>query len=361
MKILVVRFRQIGDAILASVICDTLKKSFPDSQVDYVLYDFVAPIFENHPYIDNVISLDKETRDNPLKYMKFVWDISKANYDIVIDIMSTPKSEVFTFFSRKAKFKIGRKKKKRGYTYTHKIPEPKDAVDKCHKFLKMLQPLEDAGYKLNYSSEFVISITDEEKARLRDRMSEAGIDFSKKVAAFAINSRRPEKVYPKEQMKELIKLFLEKNRDYQVVFFYSPDEKEYAINMYNELVSEDLNKDDKNSYSNRIFSNITTKNIRELAMLIKNCDIFVGNEGGPRHLSQGVGIPSYAIFSPGSRKKDWLPYNNSKHLAIEPYDLVLERKLTEDEFKTLSYEDKYKLVTPEKVIERLENFLKGEE
>ena len=35
--------------------------------------------------------------------------------------MSTPKSELFTLFSRGAKYRIGRAKKKRGYTYTHKI------------------------------------------------------------------------------------------------------------------------------------------------------------------------------------------------------------------------------------------------
>lgn len=26
-------------------------------------------------------------------------------------------------------------------------------------------------------------------------------------------------------------------------------------------------------------------------MLLKNCDMFFGNEGGPRHLAQAVGTP----------------------------------------------------------------------
>lgn len=37
MKILVVRFKQIGDAILSSVICNTLKRTFPEAEVDYVV------------------------------------------------------------------------------------------------------------------------------------------------------------------------------------------------------------------------------------------------------------------------------------------------------------------------------------
>ena len=34
MKILIIRFKQIGDAVLSSVICNTLKKSFPEAQRD---------------------------------------------------------------------------------------------------------------------------------------------------------------------------------------------------------------------------------------------------------------------------------------------------------------------------------------
>ena len=105
MKILVVRFKQIGDAILASVICKSLKETYPDAEIDYVLYDYVAPLFEHQQYLNKVISLSKEERKNPFKYLKKVWDVTRSDYDIVMDIMSTPKSEVFTFFSRKAKYK----------------------------------------------------------------------------------------------------------------------------------------------------------------------------------------------------------------------------------------------------------------
>ncbi len=36
MKILIILFKQIGDAVLSSVICNTLKKVFPESEIDYV-------------------------------------------------------------------------------------------------------------------------------------------------------------------------------------------------------------------------------------------------------------------------------------------------------------------------------------
>ena len=106
-KILIVRFRQIGDSVLASPICNTLKKTYPNSEIDYVIYDHIAPLFENHHAIDNVISITKEERKNPLKYIVKAWKVTRKKYDIIIDIMSTPKSEVFTLFGRSAKYRIG--------------------------------------------------------------------------------------------------------------------------------------------------------------------------------------------------------------------------------------------------------------
>lgn len=356
MKILVVRFRQIGDAILSAVICNTLKKSFPNAQIDYVVYDFVAPLFENHKYIDNVITLDKETRENPFSYFKFVWSVTREKYDVVIDIMSTPKSEFFTLLSG-AKFKIGRAKKWRGYTYTHKITEPKDAKNKCHKFLKMLKPLEDAGYKINYSADYSLFITDEEKIMLRDRMEECGIDFSKKIIAFATTSRKPEKIYPREYMKELIKITMEKYPDFQMVFFYSPEEKENALNMKKELEEADTN-----GFTKRIFTNVATKSIRELAMLLKNCDMFMGNEGGPRHLAQALGISTFSIFKPGSKVQEWVPENegalNTVNIAVVPMEYVEDGIITKEYYDSLTQEERYLLMTPERLIKRVDEFVK---
>lgn len=337
MKILVVRFKQIGDAILSSVICNTLKETFPEAEVDYVVYDHIVPLFENHQYIDNVISITKEERKSPLKYLKKVWKVTRKKYDIVIDIMSTPKSELFTLFSLGSKYRIGRRKKYRGYTYNYKIDEPEDAKDKVDKFLKMLKPLEKE-YNIKYINDYVINIAEDEKSYMRDKMVKAGIDFNKPVFICAANSRRPSKIYNPERMREIIKRVI-KEFNGQIILFYSPEEKEFIKNFHRELGNE------KN-----IFSNIETKSIRELAMLISNCDFFFGNEGGPRHLAQSLDIPSFAIFSPGASKKEWLSNANDRHQGVEPKDI-------DPECKKLSAEEQYNLICPEYVFEKIKEMV----
>lgn len=336
-KILVIRFKQIGDAILSSVICKNLKEKYPDSQIDYVLYDYVAPLFENQEYIDNVISINLKERKNPFKYLKKVWEVTREDYDIVIDIMSTPKSEFFTLFSRKAKFKIGRYKKNRGYTYTHSIKEPVGNYDKSEKFLELLSPLNLD--KNTFNKTYTLDFSNREKENIKNKMISCGVNFNKIIIPIAINSRREHKVYPIDLMKELVYRLLNKY-NCEIILFYSKEEKEFAINFHKEL-----------NFHPRIFSNIETKSIRELGAMFSQCDIFIGNEGGPRHLAQGVDLPSFAIFSPGSSKNDWMLKDSKKHFAIEPIDINIKN------YDLLTYEEKYKLITPNIIMENIQENL----
>lgn len=337
MKILVVRFKQIGDAILSSVICNTLKRTFPEAEVDYVVYEHISPLFENHKYIDNVISITKEEQKNPFKYLAKVWKVTRKKYDIVIDIMSTPKSEVFTLFSLGSRYRIGRRKPKRGYTYNYKIDEPRDAKGKVDKFLKMLKPLEQE-YKVMYDNNYIITLTFEEKSQMRKRMLDAGIDFSRPVYICAANSRRESKIYNTEKMKKIVERVRDELKG-QIIFFYSPDEKDFIMKFYEKFE----NKRD-------LFVNINTKSIRELAMVIANCNFFFGNEGGPRHLAQSLDIPSFAIFSPSASKKEWLSNANERHQGVEPND--------EGNCEGLDYKGKYNLIDPDYVFDKIEEMSK---
>ena len=85
-NILVVRFKRIGDAILSLPLCHSLKLTFPNSKVDFVLYEDAAPLFEGHPYIDNVITVTKKEQKNPFKYIKKVYNVTRKKEDFSITI-----------------------------------------------------------------------------------------------------------------------------------------------------------------------------------------------------------------------------------------------------------------------------------
>ena len=99
-RILIIRFRQIGDSILAVALCSTLKKSFPDAEIHFVLNKNIAPLYEGHPDIDKVITFDKNENKPFTAYIKKIWQVTHQNkYDVIIDMRSTIRTLFFSLFS----------------------------------------------------------------------------------------------------------------------------------------------------------------------------------------------------------------------------------------------------------------------
>lgn len=336
-NILVVRFKRIGDAILSLPLCRSLKLTFPNSKVDFVLYEEASPLFEGHPYIDNVITITKKEQKNPFKYIKKVYGVTRKKYDIIIDIMSTPKSELFCMFSRKTPFRIGRYKKKRGLFYNYKMKE-KDSLNKVDKFLnQLLPPFEEAGFDVKRDYDFNFFAEEKEKEKYRKKMLDAGVDFSKPVIAFSIYSRVSHKIYPIDRMKEVVKHLINKYNA-QIIFFYSADQKDAIQKIHKEI------GDSKN-----IFSSIETPTIKDLVPFLENCDYYIGNEGGARHLAQGVGIPTFAIFNPSAELKEWLPFPSEKNMGISPIDMLEKKSISLDEFYKMTPEEQFFLIDTETI------------
>lgn len=346
-KILVVRFKRIGDAILGLPLCHSLKLTFPNAEVDYVLYEEMAHLFFGHPYVDNVISINERDRKNIFRYLKKVREITRKKYDIVIDIMSTPKSELFCLFSLDSAYRIGRYNKNRGFTYTHKQKEP-ESLNKVDKFLKqLLSPLEADGYKLKLDYDFKFSAEAKEKEKYKKLMQEAGVDFSKKVVAFSIYSRVKSKIYPMERMKEVVKYIIDKY-DAQVIFFYSKDQKDAIQKIHKEMGNH------KN-----IFSTIETPTIKDLVPLFENCDYFIGNEGGGRHLAQAVGLASLGIYHPNSDLKEWLPFPSNKNMGIISDDTLSYHSISKENYKNLSHEEKWYLIEPKMIMDLVDKLFEN--
>ena len=164
-RILIIRFRQIGDSILAVALCSTLKKSFPDAEIHFVLNKNIAPLYEGHPDIDKVITFDKNENKPFTAYIKKVWQVMHKNrYDVIIDMRSTIRTLFFSLFSLRTPFRIGRIK---GYThfllnYRTDTYSKNLTTDMVQRNLLLAAPLEKIR-PIQYTKEFKLYLTDREK------------------------------------------------------------------------------------------------------------------------------------------------------------------------------------------------------
>ena len=324
-KALIITFSGIGDAVLTEVLCENLRKMDKDIEIDFVVKNNAAPLFTRNKAVTNVISYENDERKNIFKYIAKIWNITRKKYDIILDIESTPRTELFSLLSLSSKFRIGKNKISkhkilgfkitRGWFYTHKITEDRKNNTVIESIVKFLDPIvENQKVKMQYTLDYKVDITEEEKLESKKIMESVGVDFSKKIIMCGVNAVFEWKRWKKEHMVNVLKYVID-NYDYQLVLFYTPKEKDYTLEIAKELEQYSTNKKGK------VFYNITTKNVRDLAKIIANADIYFGNEGGTRHITQALGKSTVAVCRKNDEKTRWI-VEDENHLALVISDFI---------------------------------------
>ena len=337
--------------MLTSVLCNSLKKSFPDSTVDYLMHEAAASLFDDHPFIDNVIGLSTKQHKNPLRYLATLVTLGRTSYDLIIDAQSTNKSELVCLFcATKKAICIGRYKPKRGRFYSHTENAAPDLGHKIIERLSLLKPLAELACNIQYDSTMTITVPEQIKLKFQHELKNQGASFNQPLFVFAVTAKLAHKKWSQQQLQEVALHCLVKYKAQLVLFYGCNAEREDVHQFHNKM---ELNPN--------IISSIKTNNVMELAALIANCDLFVGNEGGPRHIAQSLGVASVAVFSPSAKKSEWLPSDSRAHQGLEWDDLLTKTKAQKAaihaqlDIASEQYTSLYKLITAQKVIDLVDD------
>ena len=341
-KILVIRFRRVGDAVLGTALCTSLRQTFPQAEIHYLLNTHIASLYEGHPDIDKVITFDNRDDKSLFRYICRVWSIVRKNkYDVIIDMRGTVRTLLFSLFSLRTLYRIGTKKSYTFFALNHPVDNRADRSKNMIKHnLEFLKPLEEIT-AVKYCRDFKLYVTDNEKKIFRDYMQSSGIDFSKPIILAVVSARLEHKIWDKEKMKVVLKNIINKYDGVQIIFNYVNAERLFATAIHAEM----------NNHP-QIFTNIEASTLRDLCALSVNCDFFFGNEGGARHLAQALNIPSFAIFPPKISKNRWLPEQGDRFAGISPDDFF-----SKEEQKLMSYEQRFSCITSDLVWAQLEPML----
>ena len=341
MNILVIRFRQMGDAILATSLLNTLRHNFPEAQIHFVLNEKIAPLFQGHPSIDRIITFADEERHHFVHYLKRVWQIvHQTHYDIIIDMRSTPNTMLFARFSPHTPYRIGVKKSYTRLAFNHLIPPcgNKSMVEHDVNFatpLNAIRPIQPV-------KEFTLHITDEEKHAFGTYLQEQGLDLSKPIMLANVTAKLASKVWDEDRMVWVLHQFMQTYPHYQIIFNYAPGaEEENARRVYEKL-----------GRPSQVFIDVQARSSRQLVAMGYFITLFFGNEGGARHIMHAARCPSFVICAPGNSKTVWLPQTSVPAQGISPADFATSKELAK-----MSREEQYALITKEAVWGKLKEVM----
>ncbi len=303
MKILVIQQKMIGDVLVSSIICNNLKKAYPDSRVDYLVYESTVAVIANNPNIDRIISYSKKYRKNNGALLKLAMEIRKEQYDIVIDAYSKIESWIVVGMSG-AKKKISYEKDWRTFLYTDNVKFaefPKTNLGLAiERRLSLLEPL---NLNIEVDPFPHIYLTEKEKESASQTFRDHGLDEGKKTIMISLLGSESIKTYPLEYMAKLIDA-IGNTFNVNILLNYFPKQLEEAKFVYN--ACSDLTK-------SKIYFDLFASDLRTFIAIMDKCDLIFGNDGGAINIAKALNKPTFVIFSPWIEKKIWSTFEDGIH------------------------------------------------
>jgi len=349
-KILILRYRFIGDTVLTTPFIKNVKEIFPDSKIDVVVSPNSGELIEGNPHVNKVYYLDttkfhkyeqsrRDVARNVSPANEFTSFFScakilrKEKYDLIF-VLKRSLSSAFLAFLIGGKERVGFNTETRSFLLTKSIPYDKN-LHELDNFLNCLNP-----YKKNpkrYTPE--IFPTSEEKKKAKELISLFD-PFKPKILIHA-SSAHPYKMWPKRYFANLMDMLYEK---YKAQFLFTGAEIDKEIY---ENILRFSRYTDKFKYIN--LCGKTT--IRECYALYENMHLAICVDSGNSHLAAAAGIPTYVLYGP-TRPEKWLPVGEKvfplkleQNLPCQPCDVKV----------ICSHVSCMKLLKPEYVLNQLEH------
>ena len=303
MKILIMKFRNIGDVLLITPLIKNLKLAYPQAKIDVALNKGTEEMITLNPNINGIIIYDrakiksKKGLKRLINEIEFSLNIRKKKYDLVINTTEGDRGAMLSFISG-AKTKIGYNSKKNlllNNVFDYDLPpqELRHTIETNLDVLRVLKlPIKDKKVEIFWNRE--------------DEYFIENLYLPKNFIHIHPVSRWLFKCLDDKTVASIID-YCELNLNKKMVLTCAPIKQELdkIDSILNYCKSEPINLSGKLT-------------LKQTAALNKKADFFIGVDTAIMHISAANDTPVLAFFGP-SGADHWGPWDNS---------------LTESEYKT---------------------------
>lgn len=289
MKILVIRYRFIGDTILTVPFLRNLRRAYPDAQIDMLVGPMSGELLENCPYIDNLIYFDttrKHKYENKNKkrrfFLSYVFELRKQQYDKAYILKRSWSSALLAFLA-KIPERIGFDTEKRGFLLTHKVPylEGKHEIE-C--FLDVLRA-DNIEVKDNYLENW---ISPQDSAKINNIFKKNNIKNGRARILVHATAGNERKQWPEDYFAKVMEYLVNK-KNAQLFFVGTESDQEIYEQIFYWI---------KKPLKPQPINLCGALSITESCALIKRMDLVIGVDSGNLHLAASLNIPTIGIYGP---------------------------------------------------------------
>lgn len=282
---------------------DALKSKFPDAVVDLLVQNRVYELVSDYPNINKVHSIEK------VSYRAVKEICLKNHYDLGIAVYPTFSVALGLYIGR-VKYRLGTAY--RWYSFLFNIRNHQHRKDSIkHESAYNLDLLSELNLICHKELAVEIQVKSEHVSSALGKLFDAGIKLDESFIVIHIPSLSSAKVWSDKNFTELLRMILlNVNNCYNVILTGTTGDDDQVKQV---MASIPENK--------RIFG-VFNLNLKELAAVLQQAKLFIGNSTGPIHIAAAVGTFVVGLYSPVKVESQvrWGPLNEKKKIFVPPKD-----------------------------------------
>ena len=283
-RILLIQLQHLGDVLLATPAARAARAALPGARIDFLTGPLGAQALEANPHIDNILV-------NPS------WrDLRRAHYDGVYDMHSVPTTALPTRITG-ARTRVGiRGRGPRNLAYTKLLEKERGAVYMARQKMRLLRDL-GVNERIANSS-LVLNISDAQREWAANLLEKA--EMFEPVVAISPVAKHQYKQWGAANWAAVGDALVDFGAT--VLITSGPGEEVQAEEVATLMTRPALWKYGKTS-------------VRELGALYQQCALWVGNDGGPKHIAVAAGTPTVTVYRE-TLGSVWSDSESNKQVAI---------------------------------------------
>jgi predicted lipopolysaccharide heptosyltransferase III len=307
-RVLFIRLRNLGEAVLDTASLRALKRWRPDLQLTTLVEAIYTDLYAADPDIE-ALPLERrqsDKRSSVLSRLDIIREIRSRKFAAVVNLHGGPTSAQLTFASG-APDRIGAAHFRHSYAYTHRVP-PEEIPGRDRQSLHTVEAqfawFRWLGLPDERPGPTGLFVAPQMRASAQAKLRAAEINPEARYAVLAPTNE----FYTKRWLPERFAAIADQLslQGWQVVLTGAPTAEQRA-----QLHSV-------SQASRHYLAQLSSLGIGELTALIADAGLFVGNDSGPAHIAAAVQTPLVVLFGPASSVR-WRPWHSAPAEIVQNY------------------------------------------
>ena len=299
-RVLVVRLRSIGDAVLTTPALFALRRFLPNTQIDILLEEWVAPVLAGSDLVDRVIAI---ARDSKTDRARIARELRASRYDVVYNLHGGTTATLLTRATG-AKHRVGFQHYRYARLHNHVAPSPLKIWQRpsLHSVEQQLALIGWTGIPVTDRPPTRLVVTEASLLSLSEKLRAAGFEGFSEGKSFAVihpTAAFDTKQWATEKFARVAEELAA--RGLTPIAIVSPQEVQVVESLSNQSSARVI-----------VLSDLS---LPEVTALASRARLFVGNDSGIAHIAAAAGAPCLVIFG-SSNVLHWRPWTTQPNEVV---------------------------------------------